>query len=99
MLTYCQYTETDSWPWATNTSLQAVLFFGATEDSFYFQADESTRFVIDMCRNVAQTVLLLSETCTRPGILAVRFPVISKQQSLNATSLSKRKSLMQNSKW
>lgn len=50
MLTYCQYTETDPWPWATNISLQAVLLFGTAEDSFYFQADESMRILIDICQ-------------------------------------------------
>lgn len=59
---YCQYKETDSWPWATNISLKAVLCFGTTEDSFYFQADESAQILINICQNVAQTLLLLSLT-------------------------------------
>lgn len=54
-LTYCQCTETDSWLWAPNISLQVVLFFGTAEGSFYFQADESTQILIDTCRNVTQT--------------------------------------------
>lgn len=61
---YCQYKQNDFWPDKApmdNKCQSSNTVFGTTEGRVYFQADESAQILINICKNVAQPLLLLSE--------------------------------------